>query len=595
MFKQITATIFLTTLTIFVFAQNTVQDYVNRFGNIAIVEMQRTGIPASVILAQGILTSSFGNSQLALQANNHFNLHCDEAWDGELFYKWERGEQKKRPSCFRVYSKPEESFLEFTNVVSNHNQIASLVSYEDNNYKHWVKKLVELGFSKKSEDQMLRVIEQFTLAEFDEVEHSRIVQKNITREVYSINGLKAVVAKNNDTPLNVATELNVPYSKILKYNDLKDGDSFVTNQYIFIEAKRKRSKINEEFHVLRTGETIYDVAQLYGIRLKSICKLNHVRYNDNVASGERIYLVESAPVRPRLQGQKPLTKPRDAILAPGKPNLTISDEVVVKEKEKEETEVNISAPSKPNLTISDEVVVKEKEKEETEVNISAPGKPNLTNINTVVLAEEAEDNIKRFPPSKPVKKKLNKEEVLSYVNTEPEVDTDYVIPSPGHTNVNIETIPSNNNEEAAKPIIQAPPKPVFSKFNPTGEKEKETIVDVLKPKKDKSKELPHSNSFDSDVISAPTKPNFNDLPNSNLLNKEEDELNDGAAGPEFNMNEEEAKPVVKVKRDGYHIVAKGETLYRISVNYGITVGQIRKWNNLRNNTIEIGQELKIKE
>jgi len=215
MFKQITATILFTTLTIFVFAQNTVQDYVNRFGNIAVTEMERTGIPASVILAQGILTSSFGNSQLALQANNHFNLHCDDAWDGELFYKWERGEQKQRPSCFRVYSKPEESFLEFTTVVTNHNQINSLVSYDDHNYKHWVKKLVELGFSKKSEDQMLRVIEQFTLAEFDEVHHAKVSQKNTTRDVFSVHGLKAVVAKSNDTPLNIATELDVPYSKTM--------------------------------------------------------------------------------------------------------------------------------------------------------------------------------------------------------------------------------------------------------------------------------------------------------------------------------------------------------------------------------------------
>ena len=184
--KQVTATILFTTLTIFVFAQNTVQDYVNRFGSVAITEMQRTGIPASVILAQGILTSSFGNSQLALQANNHFNLHCDDAWDGELFYKWERGEKVKRPSCFRVYSKPEESFLEFTNVVVNHNQIASLVSYDNSNYKRWIKKLIELGFSKKSEDQMLRVIEQFMLTEFDEVPDEKVVQKNTKRAVYSI-------------------------------------------------------------------------------------------------------------------------------------------------------------------------------------------------------------------------------------------------------------------------------------------------------------------------------------------------------------------------------------------------------------------------
>ena len=542
MFKQITATILFITLTTFIFAQNTVQDYVNKFGSIAVTEMQRTGIPASVILAQGILTSSFGNSQLALQANNHFNLHCDEAWDGELFYKWDRDAQAKRPSCFRVYSKPEESFLEFTNVVANHNQIAPLVSYDNVSYKRWIKKLVELGFTKKSEDQMVRVIEQFTLAEFDEIQHTRIAKKNTKREVYSINGLKAVVAKNNDTPLSVATELEMPYSKILKYNDLEEGEVFVENQYIFIESKRKRSKINEEFHVLRTGETIYDVAQLYGIRLKSICKLNHVKYSDKVASGERIYLVEAAPVRPRLQGERLPTKPKDAIVAPTKPKVIVSEPIAKVEEKKEQPE---------------------------EI---------------------------RTPPTKPEKSKVEKEDedVLSYIET-PGIQEDYVIPAPGQTTITVDE--TAVEDHAAQPIMDSPSKPIKSKFD-TGNKQKETIADILKPKVSKTERPAHSNAFGSeeDVViinQGPTKPSFNDLINSNLLDEEET-IEESAPFPQFDMNETEEKPVVKEKREGYHIVMKGETLYRISVNYKVTVGQLRKWNNLTDNTILRGQELKIR-
>ncbi len=544
--KQITLIILFTTLTIFVFAQNTVQDYVNRFGAVAVTEMQRTGIPASVILAQGILISSFGNSQLALQANNHFNLHCDDAWDGELFYKWERGEKVKRPSCFRVYSKPEESFLEFTNVVANHNQIAPLVSYDDDNYKHWVRKLIEIGFTRKSEDQMVRVIEQFMLVEFDEVQDSKIVHKNTQREVYSINGLKAVVAKNDDTPLSIATELGVPYNKILKYNDLQEGSMFIDNQYVFVEAKRKRSKINEEFHVLRTGETLYDVAQVYGIKLKSLSKLNHVSYSDKIASGERIYLVESAPVRPRFQGERPPTKPKYAIIAAHSKAKTI--------------------PAKPK-----------------EVIIEAPSGPILTTVGKV--KEE------RLPPTKPIKEKNEQEEeVLSYVNTA-EFDMNYVIPTPGHTNPdNASSNEVATENQAAQPIMQS-----LSEFD-TRNKQQETISDVLKQNENKPEILPHSNAFGNQekpvINQAPLESNFKELMNLiSLRNK--NELEDSAPVPEFEMDNKEEEIVPKVKRDGYHIVEKGETLYRISVNYGVTVGQIRKWNKLTDNTILRGQELKI--
>ena len=141
--------------------------------------------------------------------------------------------------------------------------------------------------------------------------------------------------------------------------------------------------------------------------------------------------------------------------------------------------------------------------------------------------------------------------------------------------------------------MESPAKPVFSKFD-TGSKQKETIADVLKPKENKPEKLPHSNSFSNEentiIDQGPSKPNFKELMNSDLLGEN---FEDSAPFPQFDMDNKEEKVVPKVKRDGYHIVEKGETLYRISVNYGITVGQIRKWNNLTDNTILLGQELKI--
>ena len=88
-------------------------DYIKNFSEIAIQEMERTGIPASILLAQGVLESSFGNSQLAIQANNHFNIACGN-WQGELFYQWSP-KQKQKPSCYRVYEVADESYMEYSN------------------------------------------------------------------------------------------------------------------------------------------------------------------------------------------------------------------------------------------------------------------------------------------------------------------------------------------------------------------------------------------------------------------------------------------------------------------------------------------------
>jgi LysM repeat protein len=531
MSKQITATFLFISLTIFVFAQNTVEDYVNRFGSVAVMEMQRTGIPASVILAQGILSSSFGNSQLALQANNHFNLHCDEAWDGELFYKWEDDKQLKHPSCYRVYSKPEESFLEFTNVLSTHREIASLMQYEGINYKQWIKKLVEFGLTPKSEDQMMRVIEQFTLVEFDDVPTNEVAQKNIKREIYYVKGLKAIQAKSNDTPLNIASELNMPYKKILKYNDLQEGENFIENQYIFIEAKRNSSSINEEYHVLGTGETIYDVAQLYGIKLKALCKLNHVNYNDQVASGERIYLVESAPVRPRLQGEKIAENPQNAILLPppGRNNIETTPIAKVQKEEAEAVGAETTA-----------IAVKVTEEQRDEI----PPMPITEDIREETL------------PQAIVEKE---EDILAFSNVA--ASDNFVVPTPGQT---------ENFGNYVLPNESQPGK--TSQTNTFGKQE-----DVLI------------------IYQKPSKPSFEKLLDANLLEDEVERDEDSAPFPHFEQAKiNPAKPITKVKRDGYHIVAQGETLYRISVNYSITVSQIRQWNNLSDNTIEVGQELKIR-
>ena len=523
--------IFFIASTVSLLAQNTVQDYVNRYSETAVSEMQRTGIPASILLAQGVLESSFGNSQLAIQANNHFNIACGN-WQGELFYQWSP-KQKQKPSCYRVYEVADESYMEYSNSLIKNKTLSDLLAYQTTNYKKWAEAIYKEGLIAKGypATQLIMVVETYELAAFDGLlDKEEPKPPTFARKIHSVNGLKAIVAEDNDNPLSVAQEFNIPLRKVLKYNDLKEGARFQNNQFVFLEPKRTQSKLSIDYHVIRPEETVYDVAQLYGIKLKAICKLNHLEYDDKVAVGERINLVDPAVVRPRLEDE---TAP-----APSKPQA------------KEEVIANNQVDMSPEN--GDPMVIKPLKKPKIE---SAPSKPN-------------------YKPKKKIEPKPKKQQ--------PVVDNSPIPTSPPKPQFEVEDKPkvnqgdiADNNGGAAIPgknsdgIASAPSKPNY--------KRKKENVGGSAP-------VPTIDGIPADDIAqhiAQQKPNdpFQEAPNKPSKHIFDDNTTASVA---------EIEP-----RDGYHIVLKGETLYRIALKYRVTVEGIRVWNELKDNQIEVGQELKV--
>jgi len=550
MLKQYTLISLFVLFTASMVAQNTVEDYVNAYSKAAVGEMQRTGIPASILLAQGILESSFGNSQLAIQANNHFKLPCNNDWDGEFFYQWKKSKKSQRPSCYRVYSTPEESFLEYANLILKNDVFSSLTRLNSMNYRKWIKAIVSQNFSSKSnaEVQLESLIKEFQLAAFDNLPSQRSKRPVYNREIHDVNGLKAIVVSKDDSPLSIASEFDMPLRKILKYNDLKQGDIFRDNQFIFLESKRRRSKERREYHILNKDETLYDVSQMYGIQIKALCELNRVNYSDKIAEGEKINLIYAVTVPPRLEHEAPIKRIYDNEL-PGNGDYT--DDVVTNdlpggsdlpnignvEEKPPKKKVN---PIKPYVKV--EPLQKPKTDKPADDIITNPTPEVLPKEEVVVAPKEEEEEI--APPAKPrFKKEYEDDEITNgYIEKPP-------YPIPG------------KKKSKEKELQEPPNKPVFTK--PSKKKLKGAPVPIIE-----------ANPTDEGMLS--------------------EEVSDAPPGGKVRLKLKDSE-AVPVEREGYHIVEKGETLYRISKKHNVSVQQIIKWNNLKDINIEVNQELKIKE
>jgi len=141
--------------------------YINAYKDIAISEMQRTGIPASIKLAQGLLESDWGRSDLAMKANNHFGIKCASDWNGQTYYKHDddrNAEGDLIKSCFRAYDDPYQSYIAHSEFLKR-NRYASLFQLDPTDYHNWAHGLREKGYAtdKKYPTKLIMIIEKYNL------------------------------------------------------------------------------------------------------------------------------------------------------------------------------------------------------------------------------------------------------------------------------------------------------------------------------------------------------------------------------------------------------------------------------------------------
>lgn len=256
------------------------EDYIKEYREVAVEEMRRYHIPASITLAQGLLESGAGQGTLARKSNNHFGIKCGGDWRGKTV----KHDDDARNECFRVYKNAKESYRDHSKFLVGRSRYAALFKLNITDYKGWAHGLKKAGYATNPRYayQLIDIIERYDLYKYDKKGGLKWMQENPNpHQPYLANGLVYVIARDGDTWKNLSKELDISQRKLRKYNDLYKGYELQDGDIIYLEKKNRKAQKGYIVHVLRAGESMYSVSQKYGIRLKRLYKMNKMRPEDS--------------------------------------------------------------------------------------------------------------------------------------------------------------------------------------------------------------------------------------------------------------------------------------------------------------------------
>ena len=308
--------------------KQTTEQYITKYKLIAIQEMLDYEIPASITLAQGILESGSGNSKLAKKSNNHFGIKCHSDWKGKKVYH----DDDARHECFRKYPYAEDSYRDHSLFLKNKKRYADLFKLKMTNYKGWAKGLKKAGYATnpKYPKRLIGLIERYGLDKYDKIgdkEFDKMVQaamadpenKSIIprqyqkghkppppivtnakpyvsrgyHEVKYLNRIKYIVVQKGDTPERICNEFDVWLKQFYKFNDLKPGMKLKPGTIVYLQPKRRKGDV--KYHTTVDGESLWDVSQKHGIKMKWLLKRNHIKDDSYVPSGVKLWLRKTKP------------------------------------------------------------------------------------------------------------------------------------------------------------------------------------------------------------------------------------------------------------------------------------------------------------
>ena len=288
------------------------RQYINRFYPIAVAEMERAGIPASIKLAQGILESGVGKSTLANKANNHFGIKCGSSWTGEGYYIEDDdfdADGNLLKSCFRVFESPEESYIAHTEFLRDPNKAyryGSLFDFSNTDYENWAYGLKEAGYATNPNypQLLIAVIKNNNLDQYDLLTMSDLDQAFVTTypqqrdemanrkytKITMFNNLESAIAKEGDTPTDIGLKFDIPTRLIVKYNEIEGVKIFKESERVFLQNKRTKYKGKTKFHRVQRGESMYAIGQKYGVKTQWLYLRNRMETGTEPAPGQQIKL-----------------------------------------------------------------------------------------------------------------------------------------------------------------------------------------------------------------------------------------------------------------------------------------------------------------
>ena len=286
--------LFILTLScsIFANAQSAQEKYISTYAEIAVQEMYRSGVPASITLAQGMLESGNGKSLLATKANNHFGIKCHNDWNGGRVYH----DDDAKGECFRSYTHAHQSYRDHSDFLRYRDRYKFLFDLKPTDYKGWAYGLKKAGYATDPSypAKLIKLIEEYNLQQYDtktavipasptvieqavpvsDQTKKKYFQFNSSREMYSKNGVPFIISSEGETYQSIAKSHGLFLKELLRFNDLKETKELRPGTIVYLQAKKNASVKGLDKHVVEEGETLRDIAQRYAVRQNKLYKLN---------------------------------------------------------------------------------------------------------------------------------------------------------------------------------------------------------------------------------------------------------------------------------------------------------------------------------
>ena len=268
------------------------QNYFDKYKDVAVEQMLKYRIPASITLAQGVLESAAGNSELATKANNHFGIKCN-GWTGRKSYH----DDDARNECFRAYDSVYESYQDHSVFLTTSKRYSNLFQLKLTDYKGWARGLKACGYatSPTYATKLIEIIELYKLYQYDTAKHfdkfqAQQVKGGDSRQIYAFNKNYYLKARRGDTFRSLAKEVDISYRKLARYNERDKNDVLEEGEIVWLKKKQNKAPKNYKgrLHYVKNGESIYSISQLYGIKLKKLYKLNDLPQTYQIRVGDAL-------------------------------------------------------------------------------------------------------------------------------------------------------------------------------------------------------------------------------------------------------------------------------------------------------------------
>jgi len=251
-------------------------NYIKQYSELAINEMEAYRIPASITLAQGLLESRYGQSELTKKSKNHFGIKCHK-WTGARVYH----DDDSKGECFRKYDYDANSYRDHSLFLANSKRYAKLFTYAPNDYKSWAKGLRKAGYATDSRypQKLIDLINKYELYTFD-----KFVLGSDYKPVVEVSEIDKQqnqyhIVEVGETLYSISGKYYVSVDEIKHFNNLSSNNILVGQKIKLFGVKYNNSKVLKN-HIVKKGDTLYSLSKKYNLSVEKIKTLNNLISNE---------------------------------------------------------------------------------------------------------------------------------------------------------------------------------------------------------------------------------------------------------------------------------------------------------------------------